>query len=228
MPPEPSKKTPGEPALNAWHTRLHTLAAGTVADHPVPAATAHLVDEAGSRWPGTLPFFAWRRRQTAAEPPTPETLVTPGSPDQTIWSIVATDQRLDAPTLDLTTPATGPRPLFDQGTAKTIEVWTEQELSALHALRWLLARETADAARTALRARMHSAIRWHLAATQPDNATNRPWALHVFAEFAVTEHEIEADLYAQTLLHNCMQAKAQPDTLSAHILQDAADALANL
>ena len=66
------------------------------------------------------------------------------------------------------------------------------------------------------RARIDDVRRWHLEHTQPDNATNRPWALHVF----LTMGTPEAVHYAETLLHNAMVGG--PDPLSARILVDAA------
>jgi hypothetical protein len=98
-----------------------------------------------------------------------------------------------------------------------IEVWTETELCGLHAL-WCLARQRgrADWARRA------DAVRdWHLVNTQPDNATNRPWALHVF--LLASPPSAEARAYAETLLHNAMiTGGGRPELLSAWILLDAA------
>lgn len=100
---------------------------------------------------------------------------------------------------------------------QAIEVWTDADLSGLHALWWLAAvRERAD-----WRDRLDTARRWHLLHTQPDNATNRPWALHVF----LLAPEPESRHYAETLLHNCVAVNGRPDPLSAWILLDAANAL---
>lgn len=95
-----------------------------------------------------------------------------------------------------------------------IEVWTEVELSALHAA-WRLARLRAQ---PALRQRIERAMHWHLENTQPDNATNRPWALHAF----LLEGSAEARAYAGTLLHNAIAMGGHPEPLSAWILMDAA------
>jgi len=117
----------------------------------------------------------------------------------------------------------------------TIETWTEAELSALQAT---LHRACADGGGKWLR-RIASARRWHLEHTQPDNATNRPWAIPVFLAPAVTgsggaiewgpASEVEAAesrLYAETLLHNAMsQAFGAPNPLCAAILHDAASLL---
>jgi hypothetical protein len=78
---------------------------------------------------------------------------------------------------------------------RTIEVWTDAELSAVHAL-WRLA---TDRRREDWKRRLDRAVAWHLIHTQPDNATNRPWALHVF----LLADQPETIHYAETLLHNC-------------------------
>lgn len=104
-----------------------------------------------------------------------------------------------------------------------IEVWAECELSALHALH-RLARLSGPVARARLRARALEAIRWHLEHTQPDNSTNRPWALHAFllAEGCVGGGTDDASLYAETLLHNMCATDARNEPLSRWILADAA------
>ncbi|MEO1585156.1 MAG: hypothetical protein AAFR96_11390, partial [Planctomycetota bacterium] len=58
---------------------------------------------------------------------------------------------------------------------------------------------------------------------QPDNATNLPWAVHVFCVLAERDGDADASLYAETLLHNCVVGGAgRPDKLSALILLDSA------
>ncbi len=134
------------------------------------------------------------------------------------WALV--DRRVDVDALlgPEPGPGAGPGPLWPLGRREAIEVWTEAELSGLHAL-WALARQRCrdDWARRARLARD-----WHLLNTQPDNATNRPWALHVF----VLGGTPEARHYAETLLHNAMVGPGRPDLLSAWILLDAARWLA--
>ncbi|TVQ62572.1 MAG: hypothetical protein EA378_04390 [Phycisphaerales bacterium] len=102
-----------------------------------------------------------------------------------------------------------------------IEVWTEGELAALHALDRFARRQ--DSA--GLRERIASAVRWHLAEIQPDNATNRPWAIHVFVRAGVVDGAIEALMHAQTMLHNCRVSLGHADRFSACLLEDAARAL---
>ncbi len=128
------------------------------------------------------------------------------------WAVV--DSKVDINTL-ISEPVYGP--LWPQDGYKTIEVWTESELSSLHAL-WRIARtKNSDD----LKDRVSKLRQWHLQHTQPDNATNRPWALHVFL-LADTPEDLH---YAETLLHNCMVMSAKPDPFSAWILLDAAHEL---
>ena len=99
-----------------------------------------------------------------------------------------------------------------------IEVWVECELAALHALQRLVA---ADPERAAARtARLREAIAWHLEHTQPDNATNRPWALHAF--LLADDGGGAAAFYAETLLQNALATEARDEPLSRWILADAA------
>jgi hypothetical protein len=62
---------------------------------------------------------------------------------------------------------------------------------------------------------------------QPDNATNRPWAVAAFAEMAV-EGDGDAELYADTLLHNCRVTLGRPGLLSTILLLDARRSLAEV
>ncbi len=110
--------------------------------------------------------------------------------------------------------------LFRQDACRAIEVWTETELSALHAL-WHLARRAAGDTAAALSARIASAVAWHIQHTQPDNATNHPWAAHVFLLHGTPESRH----FAETLVSNCIVLNGRPDPLSAWILLDAAEAL---
>ena len=128
------------------------------------------------------------------------------------WAVV--DPKVDINSL---MRGSGYGPLWLQDGYKTIEVWTESELASLHAL-WRLARiNNSDD----LKKRVSGLRQWHLQHTQPDNATNRPWALHVFLLAGSSEDQH----YAETLLHNCMVMSGKPDSLSAWILLDAANEL---
>ena len=110
-------------------------------------------------------------------------------------------------------------PLLPRDRYLGIEVWTESELCALHALFNLaILHQRADLMERAARAR-----NWHMGNTQPDNATGRPWAIHGF----ILGGTPEAQHYAETLLHNTLAVTGQPDPTSAWILLDAAKALEN-
>jgi hypothetical protein len=128
------------------------------------------------------------------------------------WAL--TDDRVD---VDAIIGEADQGSLLPRDDYSAIEVWTDADLSAIHAL-WRLAR---DHDREDWRGRVESARDWHLEHTQPDNATNRPWALHVFLVGGTPE----CAQYAETLLHNCMSFGGVPDALSAWILLDAANAL---
>lgn len=124
-------------------------------------------------------------------------------PDLALWWALA-----DASFVPEWSVGDGDGPLFEQDAFTAIEVWTETELAALHAL----------SHRKEMRERVQRAVGWHVERTQPDNATNRPWAVHAFVEHGSPE----ADHFAQTLVSNCIVQSAQPDVLSALILKDAA------
>jgi hypothetical protein len=101
-----------------------------------------------------------------------------------------------------------------------IEIATEAELCALHAVGHLVRRGDAG---WATRERMEEAAAWSMAHLQPDNATNHPWAVGVFAELGVRDPE--AALYAETLVSNCLALTGRPDRFSACVLLDAGRAL---
>jgi hypothetical protein len=129
------------------------------------------------------------------------------SPERELWQSVAAGG--GPGTLDLAAEG----PLWKPDRWAAIEVWTESELCGLHALGRCL-RMAPDAA---VSRRVSSAIRWHLEHTQPDNATHRPWAIHLF----LGHPDREVDLYGQTLLHN-FEAAGRGDLDAAWILADAA------
>lgn len=108
-----------------------------------------------------------------------------------------------------------------------IETWTETELGAMHALLW---RGTLQGI-APLIDRAYRTAHWMLDNLQPDNATNHPWAVHLFITMSLDPRRAEpdrtaADLYAQSLLHNAVVHTGRPDRFSALILWDAADFLA--
>ena len=197
---------------------------------PDPADPASVfADDLGHRRPVDRPFFAWRHARTRGNPPdtaTPDTHANANAdPDTQLWHAL-TDKRADP----LRTLAS-----FDAGHARDrtdggalfgqhdghvpLEVWTERELSAAHALGWL-ARTRRD---PSLATRLDAAMAWHLENLQPDNATNHPWAVHLFLFWSDRHDNPSGRMYAETLLHNCQVSMGRADAFSAHILIDAAD-----
>jgi len=182
--------------LDRWAAHLRALADSGDSGEPRGAP------EAFARWSGG------ERRADAPEGATRD--------DALWWALL--DPSVDPLELVAAEPD---GPLFPQESSRTIEVWTERELSGLHALDRL----SGARGRHDLAERARAAARWHIEATQPDNATNRPWAAHLFLKLAAEEGLADARLYAETLVHNCQTAGGVPDALSALILRDAADAL---
>ena len=146
-------------------------------------------------------------------PPDP-TLFAGTRGEQALWR-ACRGERLDPSSL---VAGRGKGPLLATDAYLAIEVWAECELAALHALH-RLARES-GAAGEALRARVREAAMWHLEHTQPDNSTNRPWALHVF--LLLDDPSGEGALYAETLLHNMTATDARNEPISRWIVADAA------
>ena len=185
------------PTLDRWEAHLRAL-----------AATGHSGPPQGA--PAAFGLWVGNRRTSAAPADTTR--------DDALWWALL-DDRLD-PCSCVDIEASGP--LFEQGSSRTIEVWTERELSGLHALERLALRR----GRPDLAARARAGALWHVEHTQPDNATNRPWGASLFLVIAHESEDLAARLYAETLIHNCQTTHGVPDALSAHILRDAADALA--
>ncbi|MCZ6812097.1 MAG: hypothetical protein O7D97_08850 [Planctomycetota bacterium] len=184
-------------SLSQWVSHLRAIAA--------PAATAPPVSGTASI---ERPFAAVVCGLSPGPLPDP----IPPAEVGLWWALVETDIEVD-PLLEEPTEGS----LWPHGRFTAIEVWTEAELCGLHAL-WGLARlhNRDDWARRAITVRD-----WHLHNTQPDNATNRPWSLHVF----LLAETPEAYHYAETLLHNAMVTTGRPELLSAWILLDSAKQL---
>lgn len=170
---------------------------------------ANFRDERGHRRRVDRPFLAAHFGLDPGPPP------IVASPDEALWWAL---HRQDPAPLAIQPQTEGP--LIPQGEQISLEVWTESELCGLHAL-WALAARRAD---PGMQARVIGAARWHVAHTQPDNATNHPWAVHVFLMLAA-HGSPDARLYAETLVHNCQVSLGRPDRFSAIILLDAARAL---
>ena len=199
-----------------WATRLRRIAAPMLAGTPlmVPSTEAEkrgyidaFTDEAGTRrhWD---PFLLGH---LLGIPVTP-------SPEPWLWSWNALLSS-NHPTITRTSP-----PFFADPGSWSLEQETEKELAGLHAWSWLNKRETLADARGSVDPRFDAAAQWTLANIQPDNATNHPWAIHVYlARPTDPTHNTNARMYAETMLHNCLVTTGQPDLVSALILWDAAN-----
>lgn len=168
-------------------------------------------------------FLIWReRRALASGDPLARLPEVPASArgDAALWWAVA-GAAIDP---DAVLLSSGPGPMFPQDRYDTIEVWTESDLSAMQAAWWLARLH----ARPDWRRRALDAAEWHLENIQPDNATNRPWAIAVFLDLWRHAGVVEARLFAETLLHNAEAGSAARSRLGAELLADAADAAALL
>jgi len=199
--------------LLATADHLRALAAGTLGEPPIPPGepararwAATLTDESGARPVAIGPLLdnlAGVRRAI---------LAAPSDPAEALWRLPF---GRGADPLALVLP--GPGPLFDPGDSG-METRTERELSAMHALgAHAVGRDS-----PALWVRLWSAVDWHVRELQPDNATGRPWAVHVFAMRAAGADDAGiasgARLHASTLVHNCRVTLGRPDRVSACIL----------
>lgn len=126
---------------------------------------------------------------------------------------------------------TAPLPLIADQAIATLETETEKELAAVHAVAALALTDAGGE----LRPRLASAVRWLMAEIQPDNATHRPWAVHAFAWAAATmqgRDAADAEMYAQTLVHNAVVAASTRsgaiDRFSLILLRDAQQVLQRL
>lgn len=120
-------------------------------------------------------------------------------------------------------------PLLPSLQADGIEVWTETELGTMHAL----VSSAKGARNKPVIERVFRTATWALENLQPDNATNHPWAIHIFIVMSLdpqraANQRAAADLYAQSLLHNAVVHQGKPDRFSALILWDAAECLESL
>lgn len=207
-----------------WATRLRAISATAPRKNFVAGGFS---DEAGHRRTVDQPLLAWRRFREVGDAPSPWESRSP-EPDVLLWQAL-TDPSIDPwaalPDAQAARGGQDRRSLLPISGSAAIEVWTERELAALHAL-WWHARLTRNAT---FHTRLESSAAWHIEHLQPDNATAHPWAIHVFLDHACREpvnHDIR--LYAETQLHNCRVSLGYPDALSALILIDAADALESL
>lgn len=207
--------------LRKWAMWLRNVAELSPA---APDRTVPFSDEAGHRRDVDEPFLAWRSTRNVGIGFVARPVTDRGrTPDVMLWRAL-TDDAIDP--VEVIKQFDGPRQNFDSGSLfpasdlSALEVWTEVELSSLHALWWLACRR----ALPELGAMARRVALWHVDNVQPDNATNHPWGLPVFIELAERHANVNARHLAQTLVHNAQVTLGRPDRLSAEILRDAADA----
>ncbi len=215
----------GTPDLTQWSAYLRQLAGEAARDQLTPDQVRAFRDERGHRRACDLPFLAQRFGFDPGRGP------AGAQHDVALWWALH-DEGIDVDdVLDKARQARsfphrgalrgGEHGLFIQDLFQTIEVWTEADLSALHALMHLARRRGRDD----WRRRVFDVARWHVAEVQPDNGTNHPWAVHVFLLLAAAENDPQAALHAETLVSNSMVTFGRPDAFSQHILADAAESL---
>jgi hypothetical protein len=209
---------PAPSTLAAWKQRLLSHARESLATCPSghifladppatpppdrAAAVRGFRDNAGHRRAIDEAFLSWMLRLR------PEGNTRPPDPDAALWTSLAVGEPLPNKLLS------DAGPLFPHRHHLPIEVWTEMELSGVHAL--------ANAGRDAMhRARLRSAIVWLCENIQPDNATQHPWGVHAFAALGVAGYP-DAAYYAEQLLHNALVRAGVADWFSGCILLDAA------
>lgn len=200
--------------LAIWADRLEAAAAPTLRGldlSDLGARPEAFRDEVGNTRPVDAPLAA------AALGASLRPSDTGPAPEVRVW-YANFDRSIPIDALGL---AAADGPLFSHPPRATIEVVTEVELCGLHAL-WTLARTRT---RPELRSRCLAAAAWHLNELQPDNATQMPWAIHVFAILAAETGNAAAEVDAQTRLHNALAGRGRPDRRSALILLHAASEL---
>ncbi|MAY73803.1 MAG: hypothetical protein CMJ31_03590 [Phycisphaerae bacterium] len=200
----------------AWATLLCRLAEPVLADTPLVGGEADEAvtfidafrDEQGHRREIDRPVLMHLLGARGAYAP-----LDPVSPDVALWRGITDGVSGDAALSRMLTRRDGPLTEFAPDLA--IEIWTETELACLHAL-------SHYADRPAVNERLRAAARWHVAELQPDNATNHPWASHVFVAAWIERGDAEARLHAETLIENARVATGHPDRFSACLMLDSA------
>lgn len=209
--------------ISSWCERLERLGArGGGAGGLSVGEVAAFCDEAGNRRRVDRALLCWRHGVS----PGP----TPGGvqDDEALWWALH-DGTIDvdgllAPEANLSVRGVEMMPPLLARAAGTIEVFTESQLSAMHAL-WHLA---SVRRRPDYRERCLRVAEWFIEHIQPDNATNHAWAIHVFVVLGATrggELGGSAVAYGATLLHNCRVQLGVPDRFSRELIGDAAAAL---
>jgi len=178
-------------------------------DSKPPAKFPEFSDESGNRRAIDPLLIAWLQRMP---PPIVQSLHTT---DLKLWNSLVRGQ---VPAMFQAISPSG-SPLVPEFNTLAIEVATETELASLHAL---------SHAGGAARSRVEAASDWVVHNIQPDNATNHPWAVHVFLQRAFETGSVEHRLYAETLLHNCVVSLGRADRFSALILLDSGRTLKSI
>lgn len=185
-----------------------------------PIADAHWIrtfaDAMGNRRRVDRPLLA----HLAHAKPGPTPALSDLDPEEGVWWALHDPAALNAAAIDFTAHG----PLFPTLRQRGIEWWTQAELSGVHALS-ILAQQRND---PAIAARVDRNAMWLLDEVQPDNATQWPWAVHVFATIAIQDHRAPsvrtaARHYAQTLVHNAIVNTGSPDPFAACILWSSAN-----
>lgn len=206
---------PGVTDLATWSDQLEFLAGPAIPDLPRSGSAIERLgfvrsfcDSAGVRRATDLPQLC---HLLGVDPgPAP---AAGGAPERVWWAlhgkVGSWDDRFES----------GDGPLAPEIRGEGIESWTEAELCALHGLTHLAIKRGS----ASLAARCRSAVAWHLRELQPDNGTNRPWAVHSFV--LAGRSMPDALMHARTLVHNALVERGRPERFGAVLMLDAADAL---
>jgi hypothetical protein len=220
-------------SMHDWARSLRAMARSTLGDDlgaaDWSADPEAFSDERGHRRTVDAPLLRWRGRADGTPPA--QAAHFPDRPDAALFAALTDGATRPSDVLaDRLSRPEAHESLLPRDEWSSIEVWTETELAALHALWWHAypPAATQDGAVEPLRTLVRAVTAWHVDEIQPDNATNHAWATHVFLHAHFADGLPGADLHAQTLTHNCMVSLGRPDRLSAHVLADAAEALEHL
>ena len=186
--------------ITPWIARLRA----SIGPDPLAGIdAAAFADERGNRRAIDAPLLAWLTDGPSTPPSGPGL-------DLALWHALAADEPWQAdlpdsgPLQDLDAPGRG---------EVAIEVWTERELAAIQAL-WTLG---VVRGKEALMDRAEAAAAWCVQELQPDNATAHPWGVNAFVALSA-DGSFEADLYAQTLVHNAQVGTGRPGRFAALVL----------